>query len=251
MAQSPRQGWQVARAAGDGVRLFCLPHAGGNSSMFRGWGDRLPPSVKVQGVELPGRLGRFREPPLDRLDRLVPLLVRELKASLAPPFALFGHSVGALIAFEFARELRREGLPPPAHLFVSSYPAPQLPRACAPLHQLPDRLFLQRVSHLLPPEALADGEWVSAFLSILRADCALSETYRYVPEPPLDCPITALGGMWDAGVGRAELNMWREQTGGDFSLQLLPGDHDYLRTAATRLLLIIRDALEEYAGREP
>lgn len=242
MAQSYRQ---AARGSGDGVRLFCFPHAGGNSSMFKDWGRHLPAYLKVHGVALPGRLGRFREPLLDRLERLVPLLVRELKALLSPPVALFGHSLGALIAFEFAREMRREGLPAPLHLFASSYPAPQLPRAGVLLHQLSDQLLLQKTSHLLPREALADREWLRAILSILRADCALSETYRYVPEPPLDCPITALGGMWDVGVGRAELKMWREQTGADFNLHLFPGDHDYLRAEPARLLFVIRKTLEE------
>lgn len=248
MAQSPQQNEQDAPGAGSGVRLLCFPPAGGNSSMFRDWGRRLPAAVKVVAVELPGRQGRFKEPPVGSLPRLVPLLARELRPWATAPLALLGHSVGALIAFEFAREMRREGLPPPVHLFVSSYPAPQLPRRGSPVHALPEPLFLQRVSHLLPRAALADKELLNLILPVLRADCALGETYQYADEPPLDCPIMALGGSWDPSVLRADLKMWQQQARGGFSLHLFPGGHDYLRTAPGRLLETISEALEKYTG---
>src|SRR6185295_8097027 len=189
MTEPNQQTWWQATGSGSSIRLFCFPYAGGNSSVFHDWGRQLPGYMKVKAVELPGRLYRFKEPPIDRIARLVPTLMRELRPWLTFPLALFGHSLGALIAFEFAREMRRAGLPPPVHLFASSYPAPQLPRSDVSAHTLSEPLFLKRVSSLLPREVMMNKELLSTILPTLRSDFALCETYEYAHEPPLDCPI--------------------------------------------------------------
>lgn len=246
MTETNQQSWRQGTSSGSSVRLFCFPYAGGNSSVFHNWGRHLPLRMKVKAVELPGRLYRFKEPPIDRIARLVPALMRELRPSMMFPLALFGHSLGALIAFEFAREMRRVGLPPPAHFFASSYAAPQLPRPNTSAHTLSEPLFLKRVSPLLPREVMLNKELLSTVLPTLRSDFALCETYEYTHEPPLDCPITALGGAGDLSVRRSELRMWQQQTSQDFSLHLFPGEHSYLRTAPEQLLETIRETLEQY-----
>jgi medium-chain acyl-[acyl-carrier-protein] hydrolase len=246
MEETIEQKWLPASGSDSGIRLFCFPHAGGNSSVFQGWKLHLPENLKVNAVELPGRQYRFKEPAVDRIARLVPALVRELRPWMTFPLALFGHSLGALLVFEFAREMRRVGLPAPTHCFVSSYAAPQLSRPNTSIHKLSEPLFLRRVSPLLPLDVLQNKELLSVILPTLRADFALSETYEYAAEPPLDCPITALGGAWDLSVHRADLEMWQQQTSKDFSLKLFPGEHYYLRTAPAQLFKTIRETLERY-----
>lgn len=243
MAEQFSFGQYPACESDSAVRLFCFPHAGGNSSMFQNWARQLPARVKVHAVELPGRSSRFREPPIERMDRLVSSLLRELKPWMKYPLALFGHSLGALTAFEFAREMRRKGLPPPVCLFVSSSGAPQMFRPATSLHTLPEPLFLQRVYHMLPQAVLLNSELLSLIIPTLRADFTLCETYRYTHEPPLDCSIMALGGAWDLSVRQDELKMWRQQTSRDFSLHLFPGKHYYLNTASEQLLETIGETL--------
>ena len=111
----------------DVVRLFCFPHAGGGASVFRFWTTELAPGIEVYPIQLPGREGRWLEPPLTRISALVPALSEALRPLLQPPYAFFGHSMGAFVAFELARQLRRENRPGPATLIVSAARAPQIP----------------------------------------------------------------------------------------------------------------------------
>jgi medium-chain acyl-[acyl-carrier-protein] hydrolase len=225
------------------VRLLCFPYAGGNSSIFLNWASYLPRTIEVSPVELPGRQHRFKEAAVTQLSRLVPALVRELEPLLDLPYALFGHSVGALIAFEIARELRRTNTRPPVHLFVSAHPAPQLQRRQSFIHLLPDHLFLNQVYHLFPPEVAQNRELMALVMQTMRADLALGETYHYIPEPPLDCPISAIGGNLDFGVTRHELAAWQFQTNKRFNMYLFPGDHFYLSKTPQSLLQMVEKEL--------
>jgi len=125
------------------LRLLCFPYAGGGVSVFRAWPDLLPSEIEVWAIQLPGRDGRLREPIPDDLQTLAFAVAKGLGPRLDVPFACFGHSMGALLAFEFAREIRRRGQMDPMHLFVSARRAPQLPRTEAPLHSLPEELFIE------------------------------------------------------------------------------------------------------------
>jgi medium-chain acyl-[acyl-carrier-protein] hydrolase len=163
-------------------------------------------------------------------------LVEALAAALplaGVPFAFFGHSMGALIAFELARELARRGRPGPLHLFVSGRRAPQVPDREEPLHRLPDPEFVVRLRELngTPEEVLANGELMQLLLPLLRADFAVHETYEYRPGEPLAVPISALGGIADPEVRRDDLEAWRPETRGAFRLRMLPGDHFFLLSA--------------------
>jgi medium-chain acyl-[acyl-carrier-protein] hydrolase len=217
-------------ASNDRLRLFCFPYAGGNSSTFRRWTEGPPPGIESYAVELPGRQGRFREPAIDRMEELIDLLLRELTPAFVPPFAFFGHSMGALIAFALTRELRRLGLPQPCHLLVSARAAPHLIRPAARLHQLPDAEFLREVATFTRPvpDRKFEQELLTLMLPTLRADVTLCETYLPEVEPPLSMPIAAFGGMWDGGITRSELAAWRAHTRGAFSLWQFPGDHHFI-----------------------
>ncbi|PYS90392.1 MAG: putative thioesterase [Acidobacteria bacterium] len=229
------------------LRLFCFPYAGGGAATYHAWPGELPTEVEVCAVQLPGRASRSRESPYDRLKQLVEALAPAVLPYLDRPYAFFGHSMGALIAFELTRRLRREADTSPAHLFVSGRRAPQLPRTNPPIHDLPEAEFVQALRRLngTPDEVLAHPELMELMLPLLRADFAAVGTYEYTPEPALACPITAYGGLQDHEVSRAQLEAWRTQTTGGFTLRMLPGDHFYLQTGRALLLRSLFRELHE------
>lgn len=227
------------------LRLFCFPYAGGGALSFRGWPDRLPPTIEVCPIELPGRGMRLREAPFTRLSLLVEAIAQSLLPHLDKPFAFFGHSMGALISFELARLLLRANGCSLTHLFISGRRAPQIPEPKPPIHRLPETEFLEELRHLngTPEAVLANEELMQLLLPTLRADFAVLETYTYRLEPPLNYPITAFGGLQDPDVSCEMLGAWRDQTSTTFSLQMLPGDHFFLHTAQPLLLQSLNQAL--------
>jgi medium-chain acyl-[acyl-carrier-protein] hydrolase len=175
----------------------------------------------------------------------VQTLAHILRPYLSLPWAFFGHSMGALISFELARQLRRQyGLEPVA-LFVSGYRAPQLAPAEPPIHHLPDAQFVAAIGRLqgTPEAVLRHAELMRLLLPVLRADFTLCETYRYVAEEPLRCPISAFGGLQDDKVHYRELSAWRDQTQAAFRLRMFPGDHFFLRSAQGLLLHVVSQEL--------
>ncbi len=222
------------------LRLVCLPYAGGGASAYRPWIDALP-GVEVLPVQPPGREGRFREPAFDRLPPLVSAIADAI-APIREPFALFGHSLGALTAFELAREFRRRGAPMPSMLIVSGRSAAHLPPRFPPLHALPDAEFVAALKQFngTPAAVLDNAELMQAYLPLLRADFAAHETYRYSDEPSIDLPIAAFTGDNDARVTAAELSAWSQQTTGLYRASVLPGDHFYLTTNREALLAELR-----------
>jgi surfactin synthase thioesterase subunit len=228
------------RGGDDPVRLFCLPYAGGGASIFRRWSEEFPPGIEVCPIHLPGREGRLAEPAFTDVKPLVARLADVLDPYLDRPFALFGHSMGAVIGFELARQLARRGQPTPAHLFVSASRAPQLPRRGEPIHALPEPAFLDALRRMAgtPELVLRDAELVQLMLPALRADFELVETYRYQAGPALSCPISAFGGAGDDLVRWSELASWAELTGGPFAIRMLPGNHFFLSDPVARPALI-------------
>ena len=215
------------------VRLFCFPYAGGGDSIFRSWQQSLSDTIEVCAVQLPGRGSRISEPSCTQINELVWATGRAIAPYLDKPFALFGHSMGALIAFELARHLRGEYSAQPVHLFVSGRPSPQTMSESFDLDQV-------------DTESLEDPELMELMLPILRADLALCESYSFTPQPPFRFPITAFGGLADYGVPRHCLEEWREHTTGSFVLRLFPGDHFFLDTCRLPLLEAISKELEQY-----
>jgi medium-chain acyl-[acyl-carrier-protein] hydrolase len=243
--------WQVCSRPDStaALRLFCFPYAGGGASVFRRWGAALP-GVEVRAIQLPGREARLREPPLHRLEPLLEILLDVLRPALDRPFAFFGHSMGAVIGYELARQLRREGGPMPRRLFVSGREAPHTPSERA-YHTLPDPELRQALATLggTPREVLEHDELMELLLPLLRADFSIIENYRYEPGQPLDCPITALGGTEDRGTPLPAVEGWVMHTCGGFEMHTLPGNHFFLHSGEEQVLQIVRAGLRLPGGR--
>ena len=230
--------WIVRKARpGAKLRLFCFPYSGGGSSAFRGWGDAMP-SIDVCAVQAPGRETRMREPPFTAMEPLVAEIVQAIRPMLDQPFAFFGHSLGGFVAYETARALRRAGAPAPRHLFASGCPSPHMHVVDAPIHGHPDAQLKDELRRYqgTPDEVLKNDELMNLLLPLLRADFSIYETYRHEAEPPLDLPITALGGLEDDDATREELDGWRAHTSKGFVLRMFPGNHFFVHTMRTRLL---------------
>lgn len=218
------------------LRLYCLPYAGAGASAFREWpralGELGP--YEVVAVQYPGRENRLREDPYIDLDAMADAVT----ASIEGPYAVFGHSIGARLAFELCRRLRERPVPAPSALLVSGCPAPQNPPAAVRDSDLPDEEFLARVAGMggLPGEVVSDPELRALVLPVLRSDFARVDDYRYEPGPPLPCPLTAYVGDADPEADPVTAAGWREQTAADFALRVLPGDHFFLHSARDALL---------------
>lgn len=194
-------------------------------------------------MHLPGRDKRVHERPFDHLLSLVETLAEVLPYD--KPFAFFGHSMGALVSFELARELRRRRRREPGYLFISAQAAPQIPIPPGLRNRMPDFELVQelRQSCGTPEEVLQDGSLMELLLSVLRADFSLVETYIFSPEEPLNCPIAVFGGEQDAEAGLEDLTAWRQQTSGAFALRRFPGGHFYLQEGRPNLLREIAKAM--------
>ncbi|MCB0207836.1 MAG: thioesterase [Anaerolineae bacterium] len=220
------------------LRLICIPYAGGGASIFRTWPAHLPNDVDVWAVRLPGRENRLTETPHSRIAPLIEDLTAMLRPHLTVPYALFGHSLGALISFELACRVRQEHLPSPVHLLVAGRQAPQIPDPDPPIHHLPEAEFIEQVKHYngIPEAIFQEPELLQLMVPLLRADFAVNEMYRYTPRAPLDCPISAFGGEKDATVPVDDLRAWQVQTTHRFKARLYSGDHFFLRSAEASLL---------------
>jgi medium-chain acyl-[acyl-carrier-protein] hydrolase len=183
--------------------------------------------------------------------------VEEVAAGLLPfmdkPFAFFGHSMGAMIAFELARRLRRTGGSLPVHLFLSGSGSPHHPTLERHIYDLPEPELLEELRRLngTPKGALDNPELMQLLLPVIRADFAVCQTYVAAEEPPLECPLTVFGGLQDTDVTRESLTAWRQQTTGSFSLWMLQGDHFFLHASQAKLHEILYEALADMTDRLP
>lgn len=219
-------------------QVFCFPYAGGSARAYVPLKQALGQVADLHLVELPGRGARIRDRPVDRLTPLLDDLVPALLPHLDQPIVLFGHSLGALLAFETARLLRRRHGRVPARLIVSGHRAPHLPMREAEIHHLPDDAFVARLRELngTPEEALRNADLMRMLLPALRADFTVSERYRLSPGEPLDCPISVYGGTKDPDIPVADLHAWARHTKRRCRVDMFAGDHFFLHTEETALI---------------
>ncbi len=238
----------IVPSRGGGLgRLFCLPFAGSGAAAYYPWTYRILPDIELVRVNLPGREALLREAPFNRIESLVNTLVEELVIWMDRPFAIYGHSMGALIAFELARELRRRHYPLPSHLFVSGYRAPHLPPSEPPFSHLPDAQFIDRVRQYGGVSDLVaqNEELMEIFLPTLRADFEMTETYVYKEETPMECPLTAFGGLSDPKVTRERIVAWKMHSSTYFKAHFFPGGHFFIQNSESLVLNKINLQLTE------
>jgi medium-chain acyl-[acyl-carrier-protein] hydrolase len=226
------------------VRLFLFPHAGGSAIMYRSWGEVLAPYAETFPIELPGRGRRQREPAFRRVAPLMEALCAALSPYLDKPYALFGHSLGARLAYEFASCLAERAAPAACHLFVAASHAP-FARRRRTSYDLPDWDFRAELRFIAgsAPEAQVSPGLLEALLPLLRADFELNDTYERGQFSPLGMPIDAYGGQSDPGVKYDDLVEWRSLTTRRFRVRLIPGDHFFFHQSRDALLRRICDAL--------
>jgi phthiocerol/phenolphthiocerol synthesis type-I polyketide synthase E len=247
MSTTPR--WLLCRRRRPeaGLRGYFFPHSGGSPGEFMAWTEELP-DLELWGVQLPGRGSRAEEPAFTSMPELVGAFLDEVR--LDPPFVLFGHSLGALVAYEIACALRDAGRPGPEQLWVSGIRAPHVHRPDRGLHRLSGRELAEAVGDeygSIPPELLAAPELLDMLLPVLQADLSIVGSYRARPRAPLDCPIAVLGGDEDRERGDL-LTRWRHHTTGSFDVRSFPGGHFYFREQRADVL---RHLAERARGAVP
>ena len=222
-------------------RLFCLPFAGGGASTYRPWGRALAAHpVEVCAVQPPGRENRIIEEPCTTMPALVEEIAQAMQPLLDRPYALFGHSMGATVAFELSHTLHQRGLPMPRHLFAAGALAPDADDPDEPLHRIVgDDAFVTAVARRfggVPQEVLEHAELRALIAPALRADLAIHETRRHIPRGPLEVDITAYGGVHDHKVSAKALQRWGIHTARRFTWRLFDGGHFFVQDAHTAVL---------------
>jgi medium-chain acyl-[acyl-carrier-protein] hydrolase len=239
------------RSKGDSkLRLFCFPYAGGATYSYSSWDSLLPQEIEVCPVELPGRAGRMREPAARNIRSLVKSMGAALLPGMDRPFAFYGHSMGALISFELARELRRSHQLQPVHMFVSSCLPPHSPRRREKVtYNLPEPQFIEELRRFngIPSEVQEHSEELMQLtMPLLRADFEACQTYEYIAEPMLECPLTVVGGLEDKGLSRSDLEEWRGHTTSACTVRMVSGDHLFINTSQTWILRLLAEELSEH-----
>lgn len=233
------------------LRMFCFPFAGGSAQSFRNWQEQLPRAVELLPVQLPGREARMRETPFADVGPMVDAMTPALLPLFDKPFVLFGHSMGAIIAFELARKLRRDCNLLPECLIVSARVAPHVRIPREPIHNLPQQEFLEALKALngTPKEVLEDAALMQLITPLLRADFAVHEKYEYCAESPLECDILAYGGLQDTEALRDGIDAWREHTRGNFVRRMLPGAHFFIVSAQLLFLRMLSSDLYQIVAK--
>ncbi len=234
------------------IKLYCFPYAGAGSMIFRTWTESLPDWIELWAIQLPGREWRFKEKPFTSMQEITGDLGKILVNNIEKPFAFFGHSMGAWLAFELARYLRKTTSLLPTNLFVSARFAPHLPIP-HDLGNLKDEDLIESVKSFqgIPEEILKKPHLIKLLIPILRADLCVCETYKYIEELPLECPISIFGGQYDHTIEYNGLKAWTQHTTNTSRIEIFPGDHFFLRTNQTQLINSIISDLEKTNYSDP
>lgn len=216
------------------LRLYAFPFAGGGASVFFPWAKHMGTQIEPWAIRLPGRETRLREEPIASFKAMRQVLLEELAPQLKPPFALLGHSLGAILAYTLARDLQRMGGAAPEALIVAGARPPARPIPRPLLSEMDDRHFVRELGeryNSLPPAVVQNPELLALVLPVLRADIQVYESFEYEAEPVLGCRTAAFGGEQDPLVSAADVADWRGCCAAEFSHHVFPGDHFFLQSS--------------------
>jgi medium-chain acyl-[acyl-carrier-protein] hydrolase len=224
-----------------GVRLFCLPYAGAGTAVFRAWQDCIGPDIEVCMVQLPGREERIDEEAASHIDDLIPSLTSGLVPYLTKPFAIFGHSMGGLIAFSLTHYLSRYGYCP-VRTFLSAASGLTREAAQNPRGRWCDADIVQELHRLngIRQDVFFNTELLELVLPAIRADFNLVDSFRLSPDAYIDAPISAFAGQHDAEVRPDEVMAWSAHTSASFDLHILPGDHFFINSLTSEVVGLIQ-----------
>jgi surfactin synthase thioesterase subunit len=230
------------------LRLYCFTYAGGSASAYLPWHRHLPDGVELCAVQLPGRGTRIREPLMRDFQQLLRNLLQVFSQETRLPFVFFGHSLGAIVAFELTRLARLHHLPQPRHLIVSGCEAPQFRRAPKNLHLLDDGPLIEALTAYegTPGELMENSELMALALPIVRADFSLVADYTYRTAPKLDMPVTVFEGVDDHAINREHAHEWLRETTASCELQWFPGGHFFINSASATVIASLNRALAAY-----
>ncbi|WP_192247349.1 type I polyketide synthase [Mesorhizobium caraganae] len=235
-------------------RIICFPHGGGSVQSFRTWSEYIPDDVELICLDLPGRGKRSAEAAIRSMDVLVPMVTEALRGYSDRPFVFFGHSVGALVAYEIARSLEKAGRPSPFHVVVSAHKSADVPADEPPMYKYAvDKLTdVVRSLGLVPMEALANEELLHNFiLPPMRADFELAETYDRILPTPLGAAITAMGGVQDETINANDLDEWRRLTTSRFARIMFDSDHFYTHSMTEEVVSTFLREIGEVKAQLP
>lgn len=227
------------------MRLFCFPFGGGGASVFHQWPDAVGDQIEVRALQLPGRETRYAESFEADVDYLIKNIVQALGTYQDKPYAMFGYSLGSLLAFETCRELRKQGLKMPDRLFLAALAPPQIPPVQPPIASLGDEEFVEKIEYYYQPggEAWDDLELREFLLPVLKSDFALYESYVYRDEAPLNCPIDIFAGDSDRSIPLESMQYWAEHTSSEVKHHVFNGGHFFIDCALAEIQAVISSAL--------
>jgi medium-chain acyl-[acyl-carrier-protein] hydrolase len=239
--------------------VYCLPHAGGTAGVFRSWRELLRPDIEIRAVgypghgRYPGHGSRLGEPLFDTIEQVAMSVVDAVTAGPNVPYALFGHSMGSLVAFEACHMLAARGAAMPRLLIVSGHRAPRMPQSDPPVHKASDAEFVAHLRELgaTPAEVFSSPDLLELMLPILRADFRACETSRPGDRSRLHINIAAYGGLGDTDTSRDGLLAWQEETTGECVVRMFPGGHFFVSDHADQVVAMLeRDLFDALATQQ-
>jgi len=229
------------------LTLFCLPYAGGSAAVYRDWQARLPEWVRLKSLHIPGRGVRYEMPPMHRWPELLDLLVEDVQSSVSQPFAIFGHSMGALVGIELAHAIRSRYGHAPIWFGASACKAPGSRERKLDWLSCPEDEFIDQVRLLngMPEELLQNREFMELVLPTLRADFHLCGSYELRDREPLECPMLVLGGSQDLEIARSpeSLSAWARETRAPLERRELDAGHFFINTHRDTVISLVADSL--------
>ncbi|MBT7443437.1 MAG: thioesterase [Methylococcales bacterium] len=230
------------------LSLVCFPYAGGGGHIFAQWKENLPSNINIIAVNPPGRGARMMETPFSQMSPLIADLLPAIKALMNTPVIFFGHSLGAVTAFEVARALRKQNVPLPKKLLAAGRRAPQVENDSGAIYHLPDAEFTEEIRKKkgTPEEVLNNDELMALVLPMLKADFEIADTHQYQDEAPFDFPISYFWGKEDKPVNRNNDDAWAQQTHAEYQHHELNGGHFFLHSEKEQLLSLITKELQSF-----
>lgn len=226
------------------INLFCLPYAGGSRSAYYQYAKISPANLNIIPIELPGRGARFNEPPLTDIHLMVSDVFKQISRQLDQPYAIYGHSMGAILGYLLARKIDAERVNPPLHLFFTGSGGPSMLKKERKLFELERPALTKALKEMggMPDEILNNDNHLDIFLPILRADFRAMESFEYVQCKKLNIPVSVITGSQE-NISWEKLESWKNETAATVDFRKLPGNHFFIFEYGSTVIELIVNAL--------